>query len=198
MLSVFPCRSPRQPVSALARVLCPPSPGVVCSLCRPSTGPNTPGPFVFRSCLPRRPSCGSRVAKGEQWCSPCGVCPGRLPLLMPVVGVSPGRVTIPFLVVALIDIWAHRCPVSFCSSTTGRFVPLPCGMCCLQRPSDGVVPSVFRVHPRLPLSRFDIHGSSTLSPSVTLQVSFTLHVAHVGQVCERSLSLSSLSLCLSL
>ena len=49
-------------------------------------------------------------------------------------------------------------------------------------------------HPRLPLSGFDIHGSSTLSPSVTLQLSFTLMWLLLG----RPVNALSLSLSLSL
>ena len=120
-----------------------------------------------------------------------------LPLLMPVIGVSPGGVTIPFLVVALIDIWAHRCLVSFCSSTTGdlfhclaecvAFNDLRMEWC--RRCSVPPATAAFWVrHPWL-------FNPESLCNTPTL---VHAHVAFVGQACERSLSLSSLSLSLSL
>ena len=96
-----------------------------------------------------------------------------LPLLMPVSGASLGGVTIPFRVVALPDIWAHRCLVPFaaqpqviCSIALRNVLPSKTfGW-------SGAVDVPFQA--RLSLSGFDTHGSSTPSLPITLQFSFAL------------------------
>ena len=97
--------------------------------------------------------------------------------------------------VALLDIKAHRCLVPFAAQ--------PQVICSIALRNvllsttfgwSGAVGVPF--HPRLSLSEFDTHGSSTLSPSVTLQLLFTLMWLQLGRpVRALSLSFSHSPLC---